>query len=196
MVGWPGDPEVEVSRRLSIERGDEYNISCVTMSSHTGTHMDAPLHFLAGGAGLERMPLEATVGPARIIEVSSPVSIEPDELDTHDIGPGQRVLFKTANSLRRWWEMPFTEEYVHLSPEGARFLASRGVACTGIDYLSIAGPGRDAARTHVTLLEAGVWIIEGLYLGGVEPGPCELVCLPIPLQNADGAPARAIVRPR
>lgn len=194
MVVWPGDPEVEVSRRLSIDRGDDFNISIVSMSSHTGTHMDSPLHFLAAGEGLERMPLGATVGPARVIEIADPVSIKPAELAAHDIGPGQRVLFKTANSLRRWWVMPFIEDYVYLSLEGARYLAERRVACVGNDYLSIAGLGPEAAETHVTLLDAGVWIIEGLYLGGVEPGDYELACLPLPLQHADGAPVRAIIR--
>ncbi len=191
---WPGDPEVEVSRRLSIDGGDDFNISVVTMSSHTGTHMDSPLHFIAGGAGLESMPLDATMGPARVIEISSRVCIDPDELVSHNIGPGQRLLFKTANSLRRWWEEPFTEDYVFLSLAGARFLAERAVACVGSDYLSIAGVGTDAAETHVTLLEAGVWIIEGLFLGGVEPGDHELACLPLPLQDADGAPVRAALR--
>lgn len=194
MPVWPGDPEVEISRRLSIDRGDDFNISVVSMSSHAGTHMDSPLHFLPGGTGLESMPLEAVMGPARVIETSSPVSIEPDELAAHEIGPGQRVLFKTANSLRRWWEMPFSEDYVHLSLAGARFLAGRDIACLGNDYLSIAGMGPEAAETHVTLLEAGIWIIEGLYLGGVEPGDYELACLPLPLQAADGAPVRAALR--
>jgi arylformamidase len=135
------------------------------------------------------------MGRARVIEISNPVSIEPDELEAHDIGPGQRALFKTANSLSRWWERPFSEDYVFLSLAGARFLAERGVACVGNDYLSIAGMGPQAAQTHVALLQAGVWIIEGLYLGGIEPGDYELACLPLPLQDADGAPVRVALRP-
>lgn len=196
MVTWPEDPPVELSRRLSIERGDDYNISFMSMSAHTGTHMDAPLHFIAGGAGLERMPLEATVGEARVIEIADPVSIKPDELSEHDIEPGQRVLFKTSNSARPWQDLPFIEDYVYLSVEGARWLAGRRVACVGADYLSVAGMGREATETHTLLLEAGIWIIEGLYLAGVSPGVYDLVCLPLPLQDADGAPARAIIRLR
>jgi arylformamidase len=195
MVTWPEDPPVEISRRLSIERGDDYNISFVSMSAHTGTHMDAPLHFIAAGAGLERMPLDATVGKARVIEIADPVSIKPDELSGNGIEPGERVLFKTSNSDRPWPEQPFMEDYVYLSVEGARWLAGSGVACVGADYLSIAGMGPQAAQTHTLLLEAGIWIIEGLYLAGVSPGDYELACLPLPLRDADGAPARAIIRP-
>ncbi len=194
MVTWPGDPSVEVSRRLSIDRGDDFNISSLAMSSHTGTHMDAPLHFIAGGAGLEKVPLEAVVGPARVMEIADPVCVKPEELEALGVGEGQRILFKTANSASPWADMPFIEDYVYISVEAARFLAVRRVACVGIDYLSVAGMGDAAAKTHVTLLKAGVWVIEGLYLAGVEPGEYELVCLPLPLVDADGAPARAIIR--
>jgi arylformamidase len=196
MAHWPGDPAVEVSRRLSIEGGSDYNISTVFMSSHSGTHMDSPLHFISGGPGLERMPLDATMGPARVIEIVDPQSIKPEELDPHHIERGQRVLFKTANSARGWPEAPFLEDFVYLTSRGARYLADRGVACVGIDYLSIAGFEIDIVETHVALLEKGILIIEGLNLVGVEPGDYELACLPLPLQDADGAPARAAIRLR
>ncbi len=194
MVGWPGDTPVEVSRRLSLENGDDYNISSVTMSSHTGTHMDAPMHFIKGGAGLETLPFEATVGRARVVEISNPVSIGPEELRPLGIETGEKILFKTANSSRQWPGMPFFEDFACLSAEGARFLVERRIDCVGMDYLSVAGMD-EATETHRTLLEAGIWIVEGLLLAGIEPGDYELACLPLPLIDADGAPARAIIRP-
>ena len=195
MVHWAGDPPVEVSRRLSIGVDSDFNISFLSMSSHTGTHMDSPLHFIRRGEGLERMPLDATMGPARVIEITDRVSIKPDELEPYGIEPGQRVLFKTENSARYWPDLPFQEEYVHISVEGARYLAERRISCVGVDYLSVAALGVEATEVHVTLLGAGIWIIEGLCLAGVQPGDYELACLPLPLQDADGAPARAIIRP-
>ena len=195
MVRWPGDPPVEVDRRLEIGRGSDLSISYLMMSSHTGTHMDAPLHFIQGGAPLDVMPLEAVVGPARIIEIRDPDSIKPAELEEHDIKPGERLLFKTANSSERWEGKEFMEEYVHITPESARLLAERGVMTVGVDYLSVAAPGPEAARVHVTLLSSGVWIIEGLYLGDAPPGECDLICLPLSVEGIEGAPARVIVRP-
>lgn len=195
MVNWPGDPPVEVGRRLKIEDGSDFNISFVKMSSHTGTHMDAPLHFIPGADGLEKMPIEAVVGPARVIEISDPVSIKVPELESNDIGAGMRVLFKTANSSRNWPELEFLEDYVYLEKESAEYLAGRGVLTVGVDYLSVSALGEEAVATHVALLGSGVWIIEGLYLEGVEPGEYDMACLPLPLVDADGAPARVIIRP-
>lgn len=195
MVRWPGDPPVEVDRRLEIGKDSDFNISYLMMSSHTGTHMDAPLHFVPDGLSLDRMPVDATVGPARIIEIRDPESIKPAELEEHDIKQGERVLFKTANSSLAWDEMPFMEDYVHITTESAELLAARKVLTLGVDYLSVAAPGPDAVPVHVTLLEAGIWIIEGLYLGDAPPGACQMVCLPLLVEGIEGAPARVIVRP-
>ena len=102
MVHWPDNPPVRIERMLDIEHGDAANVSTISLGSHTGTHMDAPIHFVPGGAGMDRMPLDATIGQARVIEIQDPISIKPDELDPHGIDRGERVLFKTQNSTRRW----------------------------------------------------------------------------------------------
>jgi arylformamidase len=131
---------------LDIERGDVANVSTISLGSHTGTHMDAPIHFVRGGEGMDRMPLDATMGLARVIEIQDPTSIKPDELDPHGIGRGERVLFKTRNSSLPWWTQDFIEDFVYVSQEAARYLAERGVRTVGVDYLSVGGSMRMASR--------------------------------------------------
>jgi arylformamidase len=194
MLSWPGDPKFKMERRMDMGAGDEANVSLLTMSSHTGTHMDAPLHFLKNGRGLDEMPLGVAVGPARVIGIKNPESITRDELIPYQIGEGERILFKTANSLRNWPDEPFREDYVHISTEAALFLARRRVRLVGVDYLSVSQFEENEVEVHRTLLEAGVWIIEGLNLAAVEPGRFDLICLPLKIANSDGAPARVILR--
>lgn len=194
MVHWPDNPPVRIERMLDIERGDVANVSTISLGSHTGTHMDAPIHFVRGGEGMDRMPLDATMGPARVIEIQDPTSIKPDELDPHGIGRGERVLFKTRNSSLAWWTRDFVEDFVYVSQEAARYLAERGVRTVGVDYLSVGGFYADGVETHQALLGAGIWVIEGLDLSRVEPGEHELICLPLKVEGGDGAPARALLR--
>jgi arylformamidase len=194
MVHWPDNPPVRIERMLDVECGDAANVSTISLGSHTGTHMDAPIHFVPGGAGMDRMPLDATIGQARVIEIQDPISIKPDELDPHGIGRGERVLFKTQNSTRRWWTQDFVEDFVYVSQEAARYLADRGVRTVGVDYLSVGGFWKDGVETHQALLGPGIWVIEGLDLSGIGPGEYELICLPLKVEDGDGAPARAIVR--
>ncbi len=194
MVHWPDNPPVRIERMLDMECGDAANVSTISLGSHTGTHMDAPIHFVPDGAGMDRMPLDATVGRARVIEIQDPVSIKPDELDPHELGRGERVLFKTQNSARRWWAEDFIEDFVYVSQEAARYLAGLGVRTVGVDYLSVGGFHKDGVETHQALLGAGIWVIEGLDLSGIEPGEYELICLPLKVEDGDGAPARAILR--
>jgi arylformamidase len=194
MVHWPDNPPVRIERMLAMECGDAANVSTISLGSHTGTHMDAPIHFVPGGAGMDRMPLDATIGQARVIEIQDPISIKPDELDPHVIGRGERVLFKTQNSTRRWWTQDFVEDFVYVSQEAARYLADRGVRTVGVDYLSVGGFWKDGVETHQALLGPGIWVIEGLDLSGIGPGEYELICLPLKVEDGDGAPARAILR--
>jgi len=195
MVHWPGDPEVSIERVLDMGRGDAANVSHMSMGTHTGTHMDPPFHYVRGGMSLDQMPLDATIGPARVIQIHNPEAVGPAELALHDIQPGERLLLKTENSSRRWYTENFTEDFVYISEEGAHYLAERQIRAVGVDYLSVGGFNADGAVIHRALLEAGIWIIEGLDLSRVEPGPYELICLPIKIEKSDGAPARAIVRP-
>ncbi len=195
MVHWPGDPAVEITRALSRDRGDAANVSKLEMGAHTGTHMDAPLHFIDGGAGIDTLPFDATVGPARVIAIRDPRSITAEELAPYALQAGERVLFKTANSPRCWRTDAFVEDSVYLSLGAARHLAECGVRTVGVDYLSVGGFNNDEGpEIHRVLLSNGVWIIEGLDLTNAAAGPVDLICLPLRISGCDGAPVRAILR--
>jgi arylformamidase len=194
MVNWPGDAPFSRIETLQIANGDMCNLSQFCSSAHIGTHMDAPRHFLADGHGMETMPIEATVGPARVIAIHDPELIRVRELEPHRLARGERVLFKTRNSEHHWKTHGFQEQFVHIPEATAQYLAERGVQTVGVDYLSVGGYETDSAETHRALLGAGIWVIEGLNLEHVEPGDYELVCLPLKLVGSDGAPARAVLR--
>ncbi|HEY0456528.1 MAG TPA: cyclase family protein [Verrucomicrobiae bacterium] len=195
MVHWPNDPAFK--REWVLQKGKNgapCNVSKISLGSHTGTHMDAPLHFLSNGATMETLPVEATIGPARIIMIRDKVSVNPDELRAFKLRAGERILLKTRNSHRAWKMGKFDEDFVYISKEGAAYLAEKKIQTIGIDYLSVGGFRRDSIETHCALLGAGIWIIEGLNLSKAKPGPCELICLPLKVMGAEGAPARAVLR--
>jgi arylformamidase len=196
MVRWPDDPAVEVSRASEIAAGDRANVTRLEMSAHTGTHMDAPVHYLEGREGIDAMPFDATIGLARVIEISDMVSVKAGELAGHEPKQGERLLLKTVNSVNAWKLAPeFERNFVYIAADAAAFLAECGVRSVGIAYLSVGGFEHDAVETHVARLRAGVWVIEGLNLADVEPGDYELLCLPLKIVGSDGAPARALLRP-
>jgi arylformamidase len=196
MVHWPGDPEVKVLRSSEIAKGDPANVTHLDMGAHTGTHMDAPVHFVEGAKGIDAMPLDATIGLARVIEISDPVSVKAGELQHHAPKRGERLLLKTMNSAAAWRIAPeFKEDFTYIAADGAAYLAECGVRTVGVDYLSVGGFEHDAVETHTALLKAGVWIIEGLNLAEIEPGEYELLCLPVKIAGSDGAPSRALLRP-
>jgi arylformamidase len=195
MVHWPDNPAVRIERTQDLSRGDAANVSKLELGAHTGTHMDAPRHFLADGAGLDDMPLDASIGPARVISITDPRAVLPAELEAHRLQAGERVLFRTRNSERCWKNNRFVEDFVYISAAAAHFLVQRQVRTVGIDYLSVGGYLHDAVETHQILLGAGIWLIEGLNLSAVKPGAYQLVCLPLRVAGADGAPARAVLRP-
>jgi arylformamidase len=183
MVTYPGDPEVAVERVASLAAGDVANISRVAMGVHTGTHVDAPVHFLDHGVGVDELALETLIGACEVVSL-------PD-LDAVRIATAvrdaERVLFRTPNS-ELWEQDSFADDYLSLDGDGARVLVERGVRLVGVDYLSVGD-----ADAHLTLLGAGVVVVEGLDLRGVEPGAYELVCLPLRIVGSDGAPARAML---
>ncbi|MGH2706982.1 MAG: cyclase family protein [Actinomycetota bacterium] len=194
MLVWPGDPGVRLEPVLRLDRGDGFNVSELSLGTHTGTHVDPPSHFLGGGTAVDQLPLEVLVGPALVADltrVEDEIGLR--ELASLDLEDGiERLLFKTRNS-QLWERSPisFPQRYVGLSPEGARWVAERGIRLVGMDFLSIEPSGSEGYPTHLTLLEAGVIIVEGLDLGSVEPGHYMLACLPLRLTGGDGAPARA-----
>jgi arylformamidase len=182
MITYPGDPTVELERVSAIVDGALANVSRLEFGVHTGTHVDAPLHFFDGAAATEELPLDALVGAVQVVGAET---LAADEL--RRLEPAERVLFKTANS--ELWERPeFSHDFLSLDGEAARVLLEHGVRLVGIDYLSI---GDEEA--HRVLLGAGVVTVEGLDLRGVEPGEYQLVCAPLKLVGSDGAPARVLL---
>ncbi len=192
---WPGDPHPEIRRIQDQADGAPANVTRLNTVVHTGTHVDAPVHFVAGGAGVESLSLEVLIGPARVVSLPEATRIDAATLDALQLPPDvTRVLFRTRNSA--WWTDPahtFHEDYVSLTPDGARWLVERAVTLVGIDYLSIEAMAEPGHATHHALLEAGVVIIEGLDLRGVAPGAYDLMCLPLKITGADGAPARVVL---
>jgi arylformamidase len=195
MPHWPDNPPIVLERVMDTGRGDDCNVSHLAMGVHSGTHMDGPVHFIHGAGGLDEMPLTATMGEARVIEIEHPREVTVDELRKHRLRAGERVLFRTSNSVRCWQRNSFVEDFVGVSESAAVHLAETRVRTVGIDYLSIGRYDADGATIHKILLEAGIWIIEGLDLSPVTGGRYEMICLPVKLHGSDGAPARAILRP-
>ncbi len=194
MVHWPGDPPTSIRPIHDMRKGSEDNVSHLSLGTHTGTHMDAPHHFFERGRGIDTVPLDAVIGPARILDVRGQNVIHAEDLMSHNVKRGERILLRTSNSPRAWKTSSFDKDYVYLAPDGARYLASLPALVVGIDYLSVGGDGEEGAETHRALLRAGIWIIEGLNLSRLHPGHCELICLPLKIMGADGAPARAVIR--
>jgi len=200
---WPGDPSIQVERPLDLQNGDPVTVSFLKMGSHTGTHVDAFSHFKPDGKSLDEMDLAPYIGKALVVEIEDPEKITLGELQRNpsflDLRKAERVLFKTANSRNEWHIQPFNEHFCHLNPHAADFLIELGLKLVGIDYLSVEGfhaktlYGEDAP-THHRLLEAGVYIVEGLNLNSVKPGWYDMICLPLKLKDGDGAPARVVLR--
>jgi arylformamidase len=187
---YDGNPGVELERVSSISDGDPANVSRLTFGVHTGTHVDAPLHFLDGAPGAEGILLDALVGPAVVVDATGigAQAIGETELVSLGIPDGvERVLLKTRNS-ELWARTDFTRDFVRLDGSGARFVIGRGIRTIGIDYLSIGD--REA---HRELLGAGIVPVEGLDLREIAPGEYTLLCLPLDVVGSDGAPARAVL---
>jgi len=195
MVHWPGDSQVHVKRVKDMEQGDSANLSMISMGAHSGTHVDAPIHFISGGRSIDEILPETLVGRARVIAIGDTESVTIDELKKHHIRPGERILFKTFNSSHVWQSDRFVEDFVFISDTAARFLVERKVKAVGIDYLSVGSHRHGGSEVHKILLAGGVGIIEGLDLSKVAAGEYELICLPLKLVRGDGAPARAILKP-
>lgn len=195
MPVWPGDPSVILERVKKIEEGANSNVSHLSLSAHTGTHVDAPYHFLGGDSPtIDRLPLKLLTGRAYVLHLPDVDLITASVLEKAEIPPRtRRLLLKTRNS--DYWLNPglsFQTDFVAISPDGAHHLVERGVKLVGIDYLSVA-PYGDSRPTHQVLLKAGVVLLEGLDLSKVSQGRYTLHCLPLKLVGSDGAPARAIL---
>ena len=193
-IHWPGDPDVVLERVGKMEEGAESNVTRIEMSAHTGTHVDAPFHFIPGRETVDTLPLKTLTGRAYVLHLPEVDEITAAVLERSEIPPRtRRLLFKTKNS--DYWSKSkagFQKGYVGISADGATFLVERGVKLVGVDYLSVA-PFTATVPTHQILLKAGTVVVEGLDLSNVSQGRYTLYCLPLKLGGADGAPARAIL---
>jgi len=194
MPVYKGDPPVSIARVASFDKGDNMTLSRLSMGAHTGTHLDAPLHFIPGGKTIEQLDLNVLIGPVRVLDLPAVQhQVSAADLDAANLPAGtQRVLFKTRNSAL-WAEPGFHEDFVGIGADAARWLVAHGVLLVGIDYLSIEVFGSHDYPAHKTLLGAGVIALEGVDLRNVAPGDYQLICLPIKLEGAEGAPARVVL---
>src|SRR3954463_13682653 len=194
-VVYPGNPAISITAQQAISQGAGENVSRLDLGSHSGTHVDAPKHFFDDGAGVDALPLDVLMGPARLIAMDDAVkSVGEAELRAHDLRGVTRLLIRTRNSA--WLSSgssEFRPDYTFVAPDGAAYLVSLGVRLVGVDYLSIEQFHSGHHRTHKTLLSRGVVIVEGLDLSEPSAGEYELYCLPVLLDGVDGAPARAVI---
>jgi arylformamidase len=198
MIYFPTDPAPPKIYRYSDRAlGAKVTMCMIEMIGHTGTHIDAPLHFIPDGSTISDMPVDATIGPARVIAINDPESVKAAELEKHNIKPGERVLFKTRNSPAAYEAEKFTDDYCYIDDDAADYLVAAGVRLVGLDYLTIGSYKRmeNISKTHTVLLGAGIYVLENCALAGVPPGEYELLCLPLLMLNGDAGPARAILRP-
>lgn len=195
---YPGDPGIEIKQWLRLAKGDAANVSLINFGLHSGTHVDAPAHFIEGGARVDSLPFESLIGEAEVVEVADHIGVIDESFVAKNCGSGSlRILFKTRNSA--FWNNPeqgFREDYVSIDPAAARWLVEAGIKLVGIDYLSVEKFKSDSFPTHLAFLSRGVVIIEGLDLRAVPTGRYELICLPLKVAggSGDGAPARVILR--
>lgn len=195
MAVWPGENPVVLNRRTKIEEGAHANVSFLSLGAHTGTHVDAPFHFIADGSKVDEMPLEVLIGPSQVVEVPDAVKVINAEVlaGLKIADEPKRILFKTSNS--HYWDLDtdeFQTGFVGIDLSASEELVKRGMILVGIDYLS-ASPYKISKPTHDELLGAQMIIIEGLDLRKVQAGFYTLYCLPLKLHGADGAPARVIL---
>lgn len=193
---WPGDPKPSLERLQDMARGDVCTVTRLHSVVHAGTHLDAPLHFIDGGASVDSLALSTLIGPCQVVHVPDDIArLDAACLERLEIAACPRLLFRTRNS--RLWDDPghdFCRDFVAFSADGAQWLVDRGVRLVGIDYLSVEPFDHDEPVVHRILLGAAIIAVEGLDLRGADAGPWELICLPLKLPDSDGAPARVILR--
>jgi arylformamidase len=187
---WPGDVPLSLHHTLSRERGDAVQVTEIRSTVHLGAHADAPLHYLDGGADIGHVPLEAYLGPARVVEVAGVVEIGPRDLEALPWEGTERLLLKTA---RRFHATQFDESFPHLAEGAGAWLAARGLKLVGVDVPSVDAFASKTVPNHLALLRGGVAILEGLDLSHVEPGVYELAALPLRLVGVDASPVRAVL---
>jgi arylformamidase len=195
LISWPGEGSLELTKIYSISNGDNCNVTKLSLSTHQGTHIDSPHHFIDDGRTSEDINLESLIGLCLVIDVVGCAIINKEHIDKYDFNKYKRIIFKTNNSSL-WKEniKYFDKNFVSLSLEAAQYLYNKGVILVGIDYLSIEEFSSTTHAVHKVLLGNNIVIIEGLNLSDISEGCYELICLPIKLRGSDGSPARAVLR--
>ena len=191
-------PPPQVYRFFDVEKGDIVTMSRIEMSSHDGTHIDSPLHFIPGGTTIDRMPFETTLGPCRVIEIKDESEVTVKELEPYNIKAGERILFKTRNSSPPgvYSVRQYLGKFVAISPEAAEYLVQKKIRLVGIDYISVAHaePMQNINKVHQAFLKNGVFILEATNMMGVPAGDYELICLPLRIEKGDAGPCRVILK--
>jgi arylformamidase len=195
---YEGDAPMKFEFLKDMRRGDGFTLSVLSLGAHSGTHIDAPMHFVAGGAAIDQVPLATLIGAARVIDIPDGVqAIDAAELSRHPWRGAQRVIFRTRSSRRGWMTSPaFHRDFAYVAPDAAQLMADAGVQLVGIDYISAEQFGAPVPRTHRILLGKGIPIVEGLALETVSAGDYDLIVLPMKVRGHEGAPARAVLRRR
>ncbi len=195
---YEGDAPMKFDFLKDMRKGDGFTLSAFSLGAHSGTHIDAPMHFVAGGAPIDQVPLEPLIGRARVIDIADGVqAIDAAELNRHQWKGAERLLFRTRSSRRGWMASPtFHRDFAYVAPDAAQLMADAGVQLVGIDYISAEQFGALAPRTHRILLGKGIPIVEGLALETISAGDYDLIVLPMKVRGHEGAPARAVLRKR
>lgn len=195
---YEGDAPMSFQFLKDMRKGDPLTLSAYSLGAHSGTHIDAPMHFIRDGAAVDRVPLDALIGAAVVVDIPDTVqAIDASELRRHPWRGAERVLFRTRSSVRGWMRSPtFQRSFAYVAPDAAQLLADAGVKLIGIDYISAEQFGAPAPLAHRILLGKGIPIIEGLLLEGIQAGNYDLIVLPMKVAGHEGAPARAVMRRR
>jgi arylformamidase len=192
MITYPGNPDFQKDFVSDLECGASSTVSRVILGSHSGTHIDAPLHSIKGGVTIDAVPLNHFFGPCKVFDATAEVeSVSLEFVKTKEIGSGDRILFKTKNSLigfEHW-----RDDFIFISSEASEYLASKEITLIGIDFLSIKKKGSIDNRPHTEFLSRGISILEGIDLSKVSEGEYVLSALPLKIIDGDGAPTRAIL---
>lgn len=192
---WPGDASISLMPIMSLSKGDNCNLTKIEMGTHTGTHVDAPYHFLKDGATVDAIPIETFFGTCVVVDLDSQVLIEKKDFRKYNLNGHSRILIKTRNS-EMWANniSSFDTNFVALGIDAAEYLVEMNIILVGIDYLSIESFRSEGSPVHKLLLSNNISILEGLNLSGVKAGVYELMCMPLKLQGCEGAPARVMLR--
>lgn len=192
IVSYPGDPKFEIDNYSSINKGNAANNSQIKIGTHTGTHLDAPKHFIDNGFTIENLSLDYFIGKAKVFEVLNEKVITKKHLENFDIQKDEIVIFKTDNS-EILEKSNFHTQYTYFDLSAAEYLRDLKIKTVGCDYLSIEQFNAAGNAVHKTLLKANIVILEGLLLKGIKPGEYFLSALPLKIQNGNGSPMRAVL---